>query len=202
MTLIRAWRNWAVVLLSIGLAACAGSGTMMQPTAPQEAPAAKADEALVVFMRSSFVGSAISASVFDVTGPGEPRFIGIVNNGTKVGYPVKPGEHTFMVVSEAADFLQAKVTPGRTYYAMVTPRMGMWKARFSIRPVRGSELGGSEFAGWNSGTQYVSNTPQSRNWAASNAADISRKRTSYWSEWSSKSADQRASQTLNPEDGR
>jgi hypothetical protein len=200
--MLRAWRNWAVVLLSIGLAACAGPGKMMQATAPQEAPAAKADEAMVVFMRSSFVGSAIAASVFDVTDSGEPRFIGIVSNGTKVGYPVKPGEHTFMVVSEAADFLQAQVAPGRTYYVMVTPRMGMWKARFSLRPVRGSELGGSEFAGWNSGTQYVSNTAQSMNWAASNAADISQKRTSYWREWSSKPADQRASQTLNPEDGR
>jgi len=202
MTLIRAWRVWALVLLSIGLAACAGPGSMMQVTAPQEAPAVKADEALVVFMRSSFVGSAISASVFDVTGSGEPKFIGIVNNGTKVGYPVKAGEHTFMVVSEAADFLQAKVAAGRTYYAMVTPRMGVWKARFSFRPVRGSELGGSEFAGWNSGTQYVSNTPQSRIWAASNAADISQKRTSYWSAWSSKPADERAAQTLHPEDGR
>jgi hypothetical protein len=202
MTLMRAWRHWAVALLSIGLGACAGPGALMQATPPQEAPTAKADEAMVVFMRASYVGSAISASVFDVTGAGQPTFIGIVNNGTKIAYPVKPGEYTFMVVSEAADFLQAKVAAGKTYYAMVTPRMGMWKARFSFRPVRGSELGGSEFAGWSSGTQYVSNTPQSRNWAASNAADISQKRASYWADWSSKPADERASQTLTPEDGR
>lgn len=156
---------------------------------------------MVVFMRSSFVGSAISASVFDVSGS-ETKFVGIINNGTKMAHPVKPGSHTFMVVSEAADFMQATVLPGRTYYALVTPRMGVWKARFSFRPLRQNELAGSEFAGWNSSTHFVVNSPETQNWAMQNAADISSKRTQYWPEWNSKPANDRASQTLNAEDGR
>jgi hypothetical protein len=106
------------------------------------------------------------------------------------------------VVSEAADFMQAKVVAGRTYYALVTPRMGVWKARFSFRPLRQGDLAGNDFAGWNSSTHFVVNSPATLSWAAQNAADISSKRTTYWPEWSSKPAQDRAAQTLNPEDGR
>ena len=141
----------------------------------EQAPAAKPDQALVVFMRSTFLGSAIGASVFDVSGK-DTRFVGLVNNGTKIGYYVPPGEHTFMVVSEAADFMQANLAAGKTYYALVTPRMGLWKARFSLKPVRGSELGGTEFAGWDSGTQFVVNSSESQAWAAAHGADIAQKR--------------------------
>jgi hypothetical protein len=186
------------MVVALALAGCAGPGSMQKA---EQAPAVKPDQALVVFMRSTFVGSAISASVFDVSG-NDTKFVGIVNNGTKLGYYVPPGEHTFMVVSEAADFMKANVAPGKTYYALVTPRIGMWKARFSLRPVRGSELGGSEFAGWDSGTQYVVNSPQSQAWAAANGIDIAQKRAAYWPEWTSKSADARAEATLNVSDGR
>ena len=185
----------AVALLAAG---CAGPATMQKS---EQAPAAKSDQALVVFMRSTMLGSAISASVFDVSG-NDTRFVGLVNNGTKLGYYVTPGQHTFMVVSEAADFMQANVAAGKTYYALVTPRMGMWKARFSLKPVRGSELGGTEFAGWDSGTVFVVNSPESQAWAAANGADIAQKRAAYWPEWSGKSAAARAQATLNAEDGR
>ena len=192
--MLASWRSVAIAFLSISLAACGGA----QMVKTSEAPVIRADESMVVFMRSSFMGSAISASVFDVSGP-ETKFIGIVNNGTKVGYPVKPGLHTFMVVSESADFLQANVVSGKTYYAMVTPRMGAWKARFSFKPVR---QGDGDFAGANSGTSFVVNSPETRNWAAQNAADIASKRTQYWADWSNKPAGDRAAQTLNAEDGR
>jgi hypothetical protein len=197
MTTLASWRTLFIALLPIGLAACGGA-QMMKADQPE---VIKQDEAMVVFMRSSFVGSAISASVFDVSGP-ETKFIGIINNGTKIAYPVKAGEHTFMVVSEAADFMQARVLSGRTYYAMVTPRMGVWKARFSFRPLRQNELSGSEFAGWNSGTHFVVNSPETQNWAAQNASDVASKRNQYWPEWNNKPANDRASQSLDPDDGR
>lgn len=197
MRMLASWRYLFIALLPIGLAACGGAQMMK---ADQE-PTIRQGESMVVFMRSSFVGSAISASVFDVSGP-ETKFIGILSNGTKIAHPVKPGEHTFMVVSESADFMQATVLSGRTYYAMVTPRMGMWKARFSFRPVRQNELSGSEFAGWNSGTHFVVNSPETLNWATQNAGDIVSKRTQYWPEWTNKPAADRATQTMNGDDGR
>lgn len=186
-----------IVALSLGLGACGGA----QMIKAEQEPVIKQGESMVVFMRSTIVGSAIAASVYDVSGT-DTKFIGVINNGTKIAYPVGAGKHTFMVVSEAADFLEANVLPGRTYYAMVTPRMGMWKARFSFRPVRQNELSGSEFAGWNSATHFVVNSPETLNWAAHNAGDVVSKRMQYWPQWSGKPAADRAAQTLNADDGK
>jgi hypothetical protein len=187
-----------LLVVALALAGCAGPGSMQKA---EQAPAVKPDQALVVFMRSTFLGSAVSASVFDVSGK-DTKFVGLVNNGTKIGYYVPPGQHTFMVVSEAADFMQANVAAGKTYYALVAPRMGMWKARFSLKPVRGTELGGSDFAGWDSATQFVVNSSHSQAWAAANGIDIAQKRATYWPEWSDKPAEARAQATLNADDGR
>jgi hypothetical protein len=189
--------RYPLVVLSLLLGACAGV-----PMQKADKPVtAKPDEALVVLMRSSLFGGAISASVFDVTGS-ESKFLGIIQSGTKLGYAVKPGEYTFMVVSESADFMQAKVEAGKTYYALVTPRMGVWKARFSFQPLRQEDLAGSQFADWNSNTHFVVNSTESQNWATANAQDIAAKRAEYWPRWQNKPADERAAQTLNPSDGR
>ena len=158
-------------------------------------------EALVVFMRSSLLANGSTAALFDVSDP-ETRFIGIIDNDTKIAHPVKPGTYTFMVVAETADFMQATFAAGHTYYAMVTPRLGVFNARFSFRPVRQHELGGPEFYRWDSATRLETNSAESRNWAAKNAADVGSKRAQYWPEWSAKPEAQRASQSLRTEDGK
>lgn len=191
-------RSLLVALLALGLGACGGGVQMLQSG---DAPVIRQGESMVVFMRPSAMGMAVAASVFDVSGP-DAKLVGIVNYGTKVAYPLTPGEYTFMVVGESADFMRASVLPGRTYQVLVTPRPGLWKARFSLRPVRPAELDGSEFADWNSATRFVENTDQTRGWAVQNAPDISSKRAQYWPEWESKPEVQRASQTLLAEDGK
>lgn len=180
------------------LAGCAGSAAMVKSAGPA---AAKPNEATVVFMRSSFYGGAISASVFDVSQP-RTRFVGVMNSGDKLAYVVPAGDHTFMVVSESADFMKATLLPGRTYYALVTPRMGAWKARFSFRPLRQPDLAGADFADWDKNTQWVETGAEAVAWADRNAADVEGKRAKYWPEWSSKDVVQRNSQTLNAADGR
>ena len=40
------------------------------------------------------------------------------------------------LVSEPADFLEANVEAGKTYYIVVDPRIGAFSARFSLYPVR------------------------------------------------------------------
>ncbi|MCX4024693.1 hypothetical protein H0A36_09675 [Endozoicomonas sp. SM1973] len=159
----------------------------------------------VVFLRSSFVGSAISASLYDVTN-GEPEFIGIIANGTKIAYDTTPGPHTFMVVSEAADFLQAEILPGKTYYSLVTPRMGMWKARFSLWPIRNdssSKFNTSmpEFKKWLDNTKLVENSDKSKAWYKKNANSVKSKQVEYWPVWKEKSAEDIEKRTLNPQDG-
>lgn len=166
------------------------------------APTAGVAESKMIFMRATSYGGAVAASIFDVTDSGEPKFIGIIRARNKIAYPVRPGLHTFMVVSEAADFMQATVVGGKTYYALITPRMGAWRARFSFKPVRGDELNGSQFAAWDRGTRLITPTAAHLSWAKSNAASIADKRDRWWPEWSSKPEGQRASQTLTAEDGR
>ncbi|WGL15265.1 hypothetical protein PVT68_10830 [Microbulbifer bruguierae] len=192
-----------LVFSSLWLAACAGNP--MLTSADQTLTAPDPNKAQVVFMRSSFVGSAINASLFEVTGEGN-EFIGIMANGTKISHEVEPGEHTFMVVSEAADFMRADLQAGKTYYAMVTPRMGAWKARFSFQPL--SKDGEDEFStsspkfgDWVAGTKLVENTPQSLQWAENNAASVSKKKEAYYTKWQAKDADEQARQSLKASDG-
>ena len=79
--------------------------------------------------------------------------------------------------------------------------VGVWKARFSFKPIRQGEIGGAEFASWTSATKYVTNSPDTQRWAVENAPDINSKRTQYWPEWNSKPPHQRDSQTLTSHDG-
>jgi hypothetical protein len=166
------------------LGGCASSSMIKAPQQQLAKPAA--DKAQIIFMRSSFVGSAISAPLFDVTA-GEPTFI-------------------CMVTSEAADFLEAEVEGGKTYYAMVTPRMGAWVARFSIWPVRGN--GTSEFhtadkdvQKFISKTVLMQNSPKSEAWFLKNKDDVKAKQAEYWPVWQQKSAAELAERTLVPADG-
>ena len=193
---MKAIRIWLILMVPVVLAACGGA--QMTPAAAP--PQIRAGESSIVFMRASALGGAVAASVFDVTTE-ETKFVGLVNYGTKYAHPVKPGNYTFMVIGESADFMQVSVLPDRTYYALVTPRVGVWKARFSFKPIRQSEVGGSEFASWTSSTKYVVNSAETTSWAAQNANDINSKRKEYWTEWNAKPANQRESQTLKPEDG-
>lgn len=192
---------FALVLLV--LSGCAS--TKMQVATQQGLGPAVAGKAQIVFLRSSLVGSAIQASVYDVTS-GNPFFIGIVSNNTKVRHQTDPGKRTFMVISEAADFMQAELVAGRTYYSIITPRMGVWKARFSLWPIKkdpASEFStaSEEFAGWLANTKLVENTPESEQWALDNNKDVQEKYHEYWTKWLGKTAEEKEQLTLRPDDG-
>jgi hypothetical protein len=190
----------AAMLLATGCAS-----TKMVDSAQQQLITPTADKSQIVFLRSSMLGGAIQSSVFDVTGD-ETKFIGILSTGKKIAYSVEPGKHTFMVVSEAADFMEADMLGGKTYYAMVTPRMGAWKARFSMHPVRNDGPGefqvqSDRFQGWLRDTELSENTPASYAWAKENHPNILDKKDSYEDVWNQKSAAELAERTLNPDDG-
>lgn len=183
--------------------ACASS--KMIDSTSQELVAPSADKAQIVFIRSSFVGSAIQSTIFDVTSS-DSQFIGILSNGKKLSYTVDPGEHTFMVVSEAADFMKANMVGGKTYYAMVTPRMGAWKARFSMHPVRSGsggefQYGSDKFQEFLKESEFTENTPESTAWYQENREDIAIKQNEYWAVWQEKSEGDQEERTLFANDG-
>lgn len=195
------------ILLLVTVAFLAGgcASSRMIDAPEQQVVAPSADKAQVIFFRSSFVGSAIQASLFDAT-DGGAEFIGILSNGKKLAHEVDPGKHVFMVVSEAADFLEAELVGGKTYYAIVTPRMGAWRARFSLHPVRNGgpgelQIDSQEFRDWMNETVFTQNTPESYAWAEESAASVAERQREYWVVWQQKSPSDLAERTLNPDDG-
>ncbi|MEO1203316.1 MAG: hypothetical protein AAFX10_11445, partial [Pseudomonadota bacterium] len=104
------------------------------------------------------------------------------------------------------DFMEANVAGGKTYYAVVTPRMGAWRARFSMHPVRNGgpgefQIDSQDFRDWMESTVFSENTPDSYAWAEANATSVISKQQDYWEVWQEKSASDLAKRTLNPEDG-
>lgn len=171
------------LLFLLTLGACAGSSSYMRDVVPEKANYAPApDKALLVFMRPSGLGFAVQSTVFDIT-DGSPVFLGIVSAKTKIAHQAIPGKRRYMVIGESADFMDATLDPSKVYYALVTPRMGLWKARFSLRPVRGSDLQSEEFAGWYKDTRWVENLETASGWASSNMESIREKMKEYLPEW-------------------
>lgn len=176
-----------LALLSVFLlGGCAGSSSYMRDVAPEAANySAQSDRALIVFMRPSGLGFAIQSSVFEIV-DGNPVFLGIVSAKAKVAHYMEPGAKRFMVVSESADFMDATLDPGKVYYALVTPRFGVWKARFSLRPIRTADLQTEEFAGWYKDTRWVENLESGSNWANANLPSIREKMAGNLPKWEQK----------------
>lgn len=175
--------------------------TLMERASEQVLTNATNGKAQVVFMRSSFVGGAIQASIFDVTKP-ESKFVGILSNNTKIAYDVSPGEHMFMVVGENADFLKATVVENKTYYTIVTPRMGFWKARFSLYPVRNDSSGkfqynSKDFNEMLDDTHFVKGGVKANQWAKNNAPSINKKLKKYLPEWLLKDINKKQQVTMS-----
>jgi hypothetical protein len=199
MRLIR----WSVALLLLaGLAGCQSS---LMTKAGGAEPRPEPGKALVVFMRPSSFGGAIQSSVYD-TGDKQDRFIGIVSAKTKIAYQADPGDHLFMVVAENSDFMVAHLDAGKTYYALVSPRMGVWKARFSLLPIHNRadakySMQSSDFREWMAKTDWVMVTPAAEQWYREHEADIRAKKFDYMRRWNTADAQQRAELTLPADDG-
>ena len=174
--------------------------TLMEPVASQAQTNAETGQSQVVFIRSAFIGKAIQASVYDITS-GAPEFIGIVSNDTKVSYMTSPGDHMFMVVGESADFLKAHVLEGKTYYTVVSPRIGFWKARFSMHPVRNDQSAkfkydSKDFKEMLEDSQFVKSGAKAEKWALKNANSISSKMNEYLPDWKLKAVEKQQAATI------
>lgn len=154
-----------VLMLAVSLPAHAG-----RMAKSKEPVTVEPGMATVVFMRpGKFVGAAVSVPLYDATGE-EPKFIGLVEAGSKVAYSVPPGEHVFMTTifggSSGVRFYRAQVEAGKTYYFRARIIEGIW----GLEPIRGERLGSDEFRKWDEKTQLTVNTPKTLAWAEKNQA--------------------------------
>lgn len=188
----------SLLFASFVLYNCSGSSHLIQPVKETKATyQAGPDESLVVFMRPSSFGFAIQSVVFEVTKADE-KLIGVVPAKKKVVYHTTPGRHLFMVYGENADFMKADLKAGKVYYALVNPRMGMWKARFSLGAIH-YNIDPEKFQEWTGSCSLVENSPDAFKWAKEHAKNIHNDRVRYLKKWNQKTEDKKPA--LHPEDG-
>jgi len=178
-------RLLGIAALALLVSGCGTIKYMQEMPAGTAVKAPAPGKAVVVFMRSSFLGQAISSSVFEIRND-NPVLVGLVANKTMVAYEVDAGRRLFMTVSESADYMSADLAPGRTYYAFVTPRMGAFRARFSLAPVKKGGEFSKDAESCLRECRQVANTPESEGWARENMADIRSKHTENYPRWNQK----------------
>lgn len=185
----------SIVLLILGLMNACASPNMGHNEIGQPITKPDPGKAMVVFMRPSKLGFAIHAAVFE-----DDNFIAMVPYNSKFVHMAKPGKHQYMVVSEAGDFMSADLVAGKTYYAIVAPRMGAWRARFSLQAVRKEEISKhDDVQECLRECQYVVNAPSAAIWAQNNKPSIMEKKAKYYEVWMEKNPSERPH--LRPEDG-
>lgn len=203
---MKAYFNALVVCAALAATpAHANSNKLMQPAVQQQAPQLESGKAMLVIMRPSYYGGAIASSVYDISGE-QTKLIGVLGPKDKIAYQVEPGQHRFMVVAENADFMEAALEAGKTYYAVVRARPGVWKARFSLLPIHAISaddynLQGAEFQKWNAASEWVERTDRADAWYADNRASVDEKRRDYLLKWDRMAPSDKAELVLHAEDG-
>lgn len=158
----------------------------MQIASPGEQILAPKDgNAKIVFLRPNTLGNAIQSSIFEIK-DNTPKIVGIVAAKKKMSYDLTPGNYIFMVVGESADFMYAEVEANKTYYASITPRMGVWKARFSLEAISLNKNNTKEFKKELDACELVIPNESTFFWARDNQESIQSKYTEYYEKWMSK----------------
>ena len=120
-------RSLAVCLAASMLAlGCNPSSNYMRATGPLTAP--RSNEAQIVFVRDSVLGSAIVLTIIDDKG----NFIGESTANSHFASTLPPGKYTFIAWGEGTHAMRANVAAGKRYYVEVSPHMGAWSARFHL----------------------------------------------------------------------
>jgi hypothetical protein len=130
----------------------------------------------------------------------QPMLIGIVAAKAKVAYQAEPGKRLFMAIGESADYMEGELLPNRTYYVQVVPRMGMWKARFGLEPVKAAGLESAVFKSDFAECAWVEKTAESESWAREHMGSVISKHAEYFKDWKARPAEEKPA--LAPGDGR
>lgn len=188
------------------LGGCAANIMLDSPSPEVQAPAA--DKAIIVFMRSSIVASAISAVLFEVNN-GNLELVGEIPNGRKIAHATDPGEKVYMGVGlspgASADFMIAKVEKGKTYYSIVRPNWA--SGAFIPTPVRTDGTSDfntdiAEFEKWVNGTKLIVKGPKADDWLEANRDKYQKVYQQRWEQFNTKTPAQIQERTLMPSDGR
>jgi hypothetical protein len=141
----------AIVFLATCAFGCTAKSEFMRPVTAAGPMSAPPDKALIYFVRTSSLGSAVTITIIDDQG----RFVGDSLPGKRFALAVDPGQHLFIAWTEGIEALLADVAPGKVYWVEVRPKMGVWSARAALYAAhRQSDLW-KERAGWERDTELV-----------------------------------------------
>lgn len=181
-------RSTSILLLLVVVVATASACAIKQskylnyaddPGAKLEPP--PADKAMVVFLRPSKYAYKVSAVVFD-----GDDFVSVIMSRSYLTYLTEPGQHMFMVISEAADFLEADLEGGKIYFALVAARMGAWRARFSLVPVTPESKDWPQLRPWLDESYEVQANELAETWDRDNRDSVMAKKEAYLPRWQAK----------------
>ncbi len=194
-------KKMAVISLLLLIQGCASGLMVKSKTGVIEAP--QDDMATIVFMRSSFVASAIGVELFEINN-GELSFVGALPNGSKIAHKTSPGQKVYMAYGSAADFMLANVEGNKTYYSIVRPNWGT--GGFAPTPIRSDgstayNMKSNDFAAWKKGTKLLEKKPGAEEWFAKNKEKYQNIYNDYWSRFQTKTDSQKNERTLQVTDG-
>jgi len=143
------------------------------------------EEALILFLRTpTKKGSLIKSTVYETLDDGTLEFLSVQTQGTYLVHPVSAGKHVFAVVGESADFIEVDAQGGHIYPVITKPRMGAWKARFSMFSGCPGSEDWPQLAEWLTKSRKVTlKRDEADAWFASNGNSVREKIEKYWPRW-------------------
>jgi len=191
-------------LALMALTACFTPGSSISPLMVKlgkdaRTPVPLYRQAVVEFLRPNEDNSFTQSTIYDIQSDGD-HFVGVVSGSSRVAYMTSMGSHLFMVIGESADFMSAELVEGKTYYVLVDPRVGWFKSRFSLLPVRRAQIGSPEFQQWES-VEMLGQGPDCVQWVRDNVDSIVEKRNRYLPRYYEDSESVRRAAGLHAEDG-
>jgi hypothetical protein len=163
-----------------------------------KAPVPDEGKAIVVFYRPTPLAPMNRTGVLEIV-DGEPKIVGKLMIHQRYAYQTDPGEHLFMVIGETADFMSANLEAGKTYYAMIIPRTGFWKVRFSFGPIHADGVNEPKIINGINACNWIEYHPDWEKWANENMKSLKKKQEKYYAAWMSKAEKDRP--RLLAEDG-
>jgi len=101
----------------------------------QKVEKASENEAIVYFVKSTVIASAVTFNFFD-----SDQCIGKFKGQGYFIYRCEPGEHVFWVSKEFANFMTADLNPGHTYLVGVYATTGVLTANPIISPISAADI--------------------------------------------------------------
>lgn len=194
------------LLAIVVLSGCTATGKYTTPLV-QTNQVVKADKAAIVFFRASNYGGAITSPLVQVEEDGSSSLVGIIGPKEKMIKYVEPGEHTFMIIGENADFMKANVEAGKIYYSIIRPRLGFWKARFSLTPFKEQpehqdyNIAGKNLPKWLNECSYTEPNEAAFTWHKGKTSELKELYNKYYPAWKQKAVAKRDAATLLVTDG-